>query len=1071
MSLGQPVMRICRSADELARRVLGHGTLAPPATNGTHKVFETAIYNPPEVLEGVEAGQYHDISQTVCQECLKLFNVWPQLVVSIWLVEGEEIVRKAWLPKVGRGEGRGANSYPKWAPHPVSWAVRLGKPILIDDVPKNGDIQHHETDLGEQITVQDEGIRSLLVVPLLGWNEAKGALYLASNKPHQHSQRDVEMAQAMAAVLVSALENAKLNEEERRRSQELETLFKIASLTSQPGSFEEKCQRALEEVADAIQADWTTLRLPDERGLVLRLVAAAGPAASDSPPIKTFPVGLGLVGCAFEQGQVFVTNDYPNFHLSGIKGINAGLKSVFAMPVMAGGKTLGVLSVASLQVGHFTDARLRLIRRIGEELGGLLDSVRLIEEQRMRSLELETLANVARILVQVGTFKSKAKGVLVELAQVAQADWATLRVPDGESRGKSLISTIGLRNTNQETDFLVPFGETITAAALHGGKPIVVDDYPAHPHALRKLIEMGTKSQVAVPVTVGGQNAGVVIVSSRRFSHFTPERVALLSAVVDGLGALLQNAQLYEEVSSELEQGRRRMEAFRTATSRLALEEFPYLALQHLVNSARDLIGAECGALALWDSQGEIAQFVQSRHGSGQGTQHGPITGMQELASFVKAEQRTVRSSDYAKGGAKGNLMPGRLPKSFLGVPFTCRHQSPATFCMAVKEGTREFSADDQRLLELFALLAGVLLDNLSLYQEAEKERESLSAIQGSMAEGLVVMGSDWRVVYCNKAMHSITGTHDGKLMGKSLEELLSLGPEDTGSIKALEDLRLALSSSNDGPRTAHLALSSPRTQDLALTSFGIPTVGSQEQMTGLLVRDVTQERELERRRDSFVSIASHELRTPMTAIMGFSKLLLQQENLPQNVAREWLQLIHRNSERLAALVDALLNVSRIQSGRVGMNLEPVELGAVAEEILESISPSAPKHRIEIEFPANMPLVSADRGNLVQVFTNLLDNAVKYSPGGGTVRLSAHYEVEEHRVVVEVADQGIGIAAEDQARIFETFERVDRPETESIWGSGLGLYIVEGLVEGMPEGSGNSRYEGGYYDDENPIGG
>jgi len=203
--------------------------------------------------------------------------------------------------------------------------------------------------------------------------------------------------------------------------------------------------------------------------------------------------------------------------------------------------------------------------------------------------------------------------------------------------------------------------------------------------------------------------------------------------------------------------------------------------------------------------------------------------------------------------------------------------------------------------------------------------------------------------------------------------------------------------------------------------------------------------READRIKTNFISIASHELRTPLTVLVGFSELLLGRE-APEEKRRDWLERIHRESKRLSAVVDDLLNVSRIQSGRVVVEQQPLDLPEIAREAVQSVAMNE-KHSVVFDFPEGLSPVVGDRDKLTQILVNLVDNAVKYSPQGGKITVAAHQEPE--RMVVSVSDQGIGIASEDQEKLFTTFTRIRRPEVEKIRGTGLGLYIVKALVELM----------------------
>ncbi len=221
----------------------------------------------------------------------------------------------------------------------------------------------------------------------------------------------------------------------------------------------------------------------------------------------------------------------------------------------------------------------------------------------------------------------------------------------------------------------------------------------------------------------------------------------------------------------------------------------------------------------------------------------------------------------------------------------------------------------------------------------------------------------------------------------------------------------------------------------------GIASVAAIALHSSMLIRDVSIQ-------NNFVSIASHELRTPLTSIVGYTDLLLHRD--PLDVTRKrWLKHIFDSSQRITAMVDDLLNVTRIQSGKASLKLERVKLYESFNEQLSMIRESTDKHEFMTDIEPDLPDVLVDRDKFGQVLGNLLSNAVKYSPNGGRITLSAHDEPQRYRIVVSVADEGIGIGPEDKDSLFTTFHRIQRPETRGIRGSGLGLYIAKEWTEAM----------------------
>lgn len=211
------------------------------------------------------------------------------------------------------------------------------------------------------------------------------------------------------------------------------------------------------------------------------------------------------------------------------------------------------------------------------------------------------------------------------------------------------------------------------------------------------------------------------------------------------------------------------------------------------------------------------------------------------------------------------------------------------------------------------------------------------------------------------------------------------------------------------------------------------------------LRRAVRELRELDRLKSEFVSMVSHELRAPLTNINASVELLLQREEPGDSSDREMLLIIGEQSARLTRLVQGVLSVSRIEAGVPLLNAGALELEPLLTRAVKSVEISTDRHHFRVEVAPDLPPVSADPDRILEVLLNLLDNAVKYSPNGGVIRLSAR--AMEGLAQIEVRDPGRGIPRREQQRIFKKFYRVDRGDSRETYGYGLGLYIVRRLVE------------------------
>jgi signal transduction histidine kinase len=210
-------------------------------------------------------------------------------------------------------------------------------------------------------------------------------------------------------------------------------------------------------------------------------------------------------------------------------------------------------------------------------------------------------------------------------------------------------------------------------------------------------------------------------------------------------------------------------------------------------------------------------------------------------------------------------------------------------------------------------------------------------------------------------------------------------------------------------------------------------------------VRDITKFREAEEVKSTFISIISHELRTPVALIKGYVGTLRREDaNWNREIVDDSLKVIEEETDRLAALIDDLLDASRLQAGGLALNLSDVALDQLARRMADRFSTQSDQHKFVLDFPELFPLIRGDEGRLIQVVSNLLSNAMKYSPQGGKITISGRFADDE--IVMCVKDDGPGIAREDVPRIFKLFYRSNEAARKTK-GAGLGLFLAKAVVE------------------------
>ena len=309
-------------------------------------------------------------------------------------------------------------------------------------------------------------------------------------------------------------------------------------------------------------------------------------------------------------------------------------------------------------------------------------------------------------------------------------------------------------------------------------------------------------------------------------------------------------------------------------------------------------------------------------------------------------------------------------------------------------------------------------------------------ALFDSMIEGVLVLDEAGRVQFANQAFAQMFATA-GVLRGKALLE----------AVRLHEVAQIVERAGVEGRVVDHeLRLSGEPERWLQLNAAVITGTERRRWGTILVVHDLTRLKKLERTREEFVANVSHELRTPLSLIKGYVETLLDGARDNPEVAVRFLQTIQRNSERLQFLIEDLLTISELESGRVTLTTRALSLGGVGEKVFADLKDRAARKEIKMLNEADEITVQADERRIQQVLSNLVDNAIKYGRPGGMVAVAAQSGADG-MVEVSVRDDGPGIPSEALERVFERFYRVDKARSRDQGGTGLGLSIVKHIVQ------------------------
>ena len=475
----------------------------------------------------------------------------------------------------------------------------------------------------------------------------------------------------------------------------------------------------------------------------------------------------------------------------------------------------------------------------------------------------------------------------------------------------------------------------------------------------------------------------------------------------------------------------------RALTSQLSLNE----VLRQILESATEMLGGQAGLLALSDENGTFT--VRASYGIRPAVLHlfAPLLSdiqRTDSESFVIPElDRKMRLVAQAAGMGLHQVvaLPMMIARDMVGVVYIFREQ-----------GGR-FTRNEVRLLQSFADQAAIAVHNARLYEQVSTEKQRLDAILRHSADGIAILTPDLKIDSINLALARMTGWSVDDAQGAHHDEVIRWANRDEG-----RELSEAVADTWPQNETSVLYVEG----DLEHTSGGTLSAGityaplfdGQGKLLNIIanVRDITKFIEAEEAKTTFISVISHELKTPVSVIKGYASTLGRDDvEWDAMTVRNGMTVIEEETNKLAELIDNMLDVSRLQIGTFKLDFGPVGMDQLSEKVAEKFRPQTAGHEIAVDFPPDFPVIQGDARRLSQVLDNLISNAIKYSPEGGKITISG--EELTNGVQISVSDEGIGLDPAKQEMIFERFYRVDNALTRDTQGAGLGLYIVRSILE------------------------
>ncbi len=730
-------------------------------------------------------------------------------------------------------------------------------------------------------------------------------------------------------------------------------------------------------------------------------------------------------------------------------GLDDWARSALGVPLLSKDQIVGVLLLTSDRLDAFSEEHRQLIESAAAMLATALVNARLYEETREHALAEETLRQAALALAAVRHPDEAIERILAELERVVPYDSASVQRLEG-----TLLRIIGGRGfPNLEALIGVRFDITRSdnpnRQVVRTRQPFIVDDAPQHyqefsrrPHAEARI-----RAWLGVPMIVGDRMIGMIALDKREPGFYTDGHARLAEAFAAQAAIALENARLYQAEREQRGLAEALAQAAAVVGSTLDLDQVLDLILDQV---QRVVHGDTFNIMLVEGTQARIVRALGYEKVLSEpiavGEKATPIDLFPTLREMI--QRGTAICIPDTAGHPRWVTLPGRdWQRAYVGAPIRIRGKTVG-FLNVNGQRVGQFNLQDARRLQTFADHVATALENARLYHELERYAEELEArvaartaeLEAERARLEAILDNTGDGIVVTDAQGTITRTN--RVAERWLEH--DLNPEDAATLR--QAIAKCVRHHADERSSIMIELSG---LDLELVAAPIASPEGQGNGNAVVaIHDITHLRALDRMKTKFISNVSHELRTPATSILLYTHLLRTGQ---QEKAQTYLDALEQEAQHQARLIESILELSRIDAGRLDLSLQVVALNRVVAEAVAAQQQVAILHGVSLKFKPYepSPQVNVDTQRLRQVIDNLLGNALRYTPKGGQVTVSTDRARAEgrHWATVTVRDTGIGIPEDELPHIFERFYRGEKPQRDQVSGTGLGLSIARELIE------------------------
>ncbi|NQU31186.1 MAG: GAF domain-containing protein [Anaerolineae bacterium] len=923
---------------------------------------------------------------------------------------------------------------------------------------------------------------SSLLVPIQTGDYCLGVLVLDNfNKTGAFNKEDDSLLLSLAQQVALSLQNVDLLHSTEERATQLESLTEVTATINSSLQSEELIPSLLSQLERVIPYDRAMLWLYDEDKLQV--------AASRGFPDDISRVGMNasqndnkLLNEMLQFGKTISVPDKREDKRVQTVGDSENL-SWLGIPLLYKGEVIGAMMLDKQEANFFTLTHTQVGATFAGQAAVAIENARLYQSTLSTADRLGILnsvsAEISAILEPEKIYDAiyeAAKGLMsVESFEIALFD-----------KEENLINSVYHVVQNQrlpEQEISLdsnPIGKVIATKASVLLQNIV--DIKSIENAGYEQVKTPF-SIVAVPMQTGDQVVGVLSAQSSQNSTYTAADQQILSTLGNQAIIAIQNGNLFAETqrltenleqrvmerTAELNQEQRNTSTLLDILTEVSASLDLDLALNRTLALLNDTVGAEQGTVMLVHPEDNLLHFRAGYGYLSKAKDRGKgftLKVGEGLAGWVVENRDAVLIDDLDQDERwihqESDLERHR---SAVAAPLMVGEDVIGVLLVFNRE-VNFFSPEQLSLIKAIAGQVAVAINNANLYklirEQAERlgsmlrnEQEEASrshAILEAVADGVLVTDNENRIGFINASAERILGIESDKVISQTLKEFSGLfGKAANIWHQIIREWSDTPTEYQEGDTYAEqLELENGRIVLVHLAPVMLR--GNDFLGTVSIFRDITHEVEVDRLKSEFVATVSHELRTPMTSIRGYVDVLLMGAAgaLTENQVH-FLEIIRNNTERLNVLVTDLLDISRIESGRITLAPQPVSLEEITKDVMDNVQSRSKNDEKTMEFSLEitkeLPTVNADPERLRQIINNLVENAYHYTPENGHIMVSVHEVNGGDEVQINVQDDGVGISIEDQEQVFERFYRGEDPLVLATPGTGLGLAIVKQLVE------------------------